>query len=697
MKDAGATYIFELGTYSPAPKDIFLSSSSVSESPFVSDVGEFTTWDLDTTDGFIYSLAEGDGDEDNGTFAIDGATGSLTKTGIVDFETRDLYSIRVRSEDPDGNFSEKIFPIQITDFRGDDDDNDGLVQAIEEDFYGTSDLNDDFDNDGFSDGQEVINGSDPTDPLSIPTDNGIPKWSEVGKILASDAAEGDTFGFSVAISDTYGLVGAPGDDEGKGAVYIYDAVTRLQVGKLVATDGKAGDGFGNSVAISDNIAVIGASEYSDDLGATIGAAYVYDVATEVLLHKFTVSGSVDGDKFGRSVSISGNYVVVGDDLDNAEGDHRRGSVYVYDLATGDLLHHLIASDGAARDRFGESVSVAGDYIMVGAIWDDDSFSNSGSAYVFDAVTGEELYKLNANEAKNRGYFGSSVSISGNFAVVGAYGQVGNGTSSGSAYVFDIRTGEEIYELNAPDGYSTDTFGRSLSVSGNYVIVGALQNYQESVGGGAAYVYELITGKLIQKITASDVAQGDLYGGFVSVSGNRALVGAIRNDDSGEQSGSAYFLELSDAVPTGYLAAILEVGYSGADVLPSAIHNSVGVQNGIAYSLGIPLNGEDLTQAHKDRLPNIVKAGTADTFGFQFTIPETTPEDVTLCILQSENLGSTTEDWTEIARKVGNGAWTGVATIREETVNGFDEVTIENMKTLSEAPHSFMRLEIQLDQ
>ena len=100
---------------------------------------------------------------------------------------------------------------------------------------------------------------------------------------------------------------------------------------------------------------------------------------------------------------------------------------------------LTASDGAASDYFGGSVSVSGDYAVIGADWDDDNGNNSGSAYVFErdgAGNWSEVQKLTASDGAAGDEFGWSVSISGDYLVIGAYADDDNGSSSGSAYVFE---------------------------------------------------------------------------------------------------------------------------------------------------------------------------------------------------------------------------------------------------------------------
>ncbi len=205
---------------------------------------------------------------------------------------------------------------------------------------------------------------------------------------------------------------------------------------------------------------------------------------------------------------------------------------------------LLASDGAAGDYFGNSVSVSGDTVVVGAYFDDDNGSGSGSAYVYVCSDGvwTEVSKLTASDGAASDIFGSSVSVSGDTAVVGAYQ---DDDSSGSAYVYVCRDGVWVEEarLTASDGAVDDRFGYSVSVSGDVAMVGACQDDDSS---GSAYVYVRSGGVWTEasKLTASDGVASDLFGSSVSVSGDAAVVGASGDDDNGMSSGSGYIFDLS---------------------------------------------------------------------------------------------------------------------------------------------------------
>ena len=211
---------------------------------------------------------------------------------------------------------------------------------------------------------------------------------------------------------------------------------------------------------------------------------------------------------------------------------------------------LTASDAAAFDFFGESVSISGDTALVGAPLDDDAGSDSGSASVFvrSGTTWTQQAKLTAGDAAALDQFGESVSISGDTAVVGAFGDDDAGVNSGSAYVF-VRSGTtwtQQAKLTASDAAAGDQFGRSVSISGDTALVGAVGDDDAGSDSGSAYVFVRsgTTWTQQSKLTAGDAAAFDFFGFSVSISGDTVLVGAQGDDDAGTASGSAYIFELA---------------------------------------------------------------------------------------------------------------------------------------------------------
>ena len=369
------------------------------------------------------------------------------------------------------------------------------------------------------------------------------------KLTAGDGAANDYFGYSVSISGDTAVVGAWQDDSSKGSAYVFvrSGTTWSQQAKLLASDGAGGDQFGMSVSISGDTVVVGAAG-DDDQGGNSGSAYVFtrSDSTWSQQQKLVAGDGVPVDLFGYSVSISGDTAVVGATLGDGKVTNS-GSAYVFvrSDSTWSQQAELKASDGASSDFFGKSVSISGDTAVVGAYWDDDDGTSSGSAYVFERTDSawSQQTKLTADDGAAGDLFGVSVSTSGDTAVIGAHEDDDDGTSSGSAYVF-TRTGttwSQQQKLTADDGAAYDYFGISVSINGDTALVGAYRNDVDSISSGSAYVFERTDSTWSQqtKLTPSDGAQDDYFGFSVSISGDTVAVGAYQGDGNVTNSGSAY--------------------------------------------------------------------------------------------------------------------------------------------------------------
>ena len=259
-----------------------------------------------------------------------------------------------------------------------------------------------------------------------------------------------------------------------------------ETAKLLPSDGAGGDNFGDSVAISGTTAVVGASGDGDN-GIASGSAYLFDTITGQQIAKLLPSDGTAGDFFGGSVAISGTTAVVGAYGDGDNGVYS-GSAYLFDTITGQQIAKLLPSDGAEQDQFGGSVAISGTTAVVGAYWDDDNGDYSGSAYLFDTLTGQQIAKLLPTDGAAEDLFGYSVAISGTTAVVGAWGDDDNGDLSGSAYLFDTLTGQQTAKLQPSDGAAFDFFGRSVAINGNMAVVGAYWDDDNGLNSGSAYLF-----------------------------------------------------------------------------------------------------------------------------------------------------------------------------------------------------------------
>jgi hypothetical protein len=350
-------------------------------------------------------------------------------------------------------------------------------------------------------------------------------WSEERRLEATDAAEFDQLGYSVSFAEDRALVGAYGDASYRGAAYFFarNRGVWIEEQKIAASDAAEDESFGWSVSLDGDRALIGA--YGAD--AYRGAAYVFvrngGVWTQE--QKLFASDGAEGESFGWSVSLDGGRALVG-----AYGnDAARGAGYVFVRSGSSWSEEqkLVASDAASDDKLGYSVSLAVDRALLGALGNDTA---RGAGYVFarSGSSWTEEQKLVASDGVSDDNFGVSVSLAADRALVGAYW---DDSLSGSAYVF-VRNGSswtEEAKLVSSDRAAADRFGSSVSLSVDRALIGA---YGSNDGNGAAHVFVRSENSwtLEQLLVASDGARNDLFGWSVSLAADRALVGAHYDDN-----------------------------------------------------------------------------------------------------------------------------------------------------------------------
>jgi uncharacterized repeat protein (TIGR01451 family) len=280
----------------------------------------------------------------------------------------------------------------------------------------------------------------------------------------------------------------------------------------------------------------------DDAGDLSGSAYVFvrSGSNWAEQAKLTASDAAAGDNFGISVAISGDTAVVGAFGDNTDAGDLSGSAYVFVRPGSNWAEQakLTASDAAASDSFGYSVAIDGDTAVVGAPNDSDAGYKSGSAYAFarSGSSWTEQAKLTAPDAAEFDEFGTSVAVSDDTAVVGAFGDSDAGNSSGSAYVF-VRSGSswtEQAKLTASDAAANDQFGFSVAISGDTAVAGAPNDNEAAFAAGAAYVLVNVTeADLLVSLDADrpTVRQGNLLTYTITVRnlGPNRAVNAVVED------------------------------------------------------------------------------------------------------------------------------------------------------------------------
>ncbi len=522
-----------------------------------------------------------------------------------------------------------------------------------------------------------------------PASGGWISTTEKAKLTASDASEDDQFGISVAISGDTVVIGASGDNSASGSAYIFEKpvsgwISDTEDAKLNASDATMHDNFGYSVAISGDSVVVGA--WLNDDG---GSAYLFEKpvsgwgnATENT--KFRIADAELSDYFGFSVAINGGTVVVGANQDD-EGGTNSGAAYLFNkvLFTNTIENKKEIIDIEANDPENDAISFsiiggedgarfsidsgsgllrftnAADYetpldvnhdnIYKLMLKVEDDIHESSTYHVLvrvsdleyegkapKAISFEELNALRSDNATDNAYFGNSVAISGDTAVIGAEGFNG---ATGTAYIYErnssTNTFMQIAQLNASDSAANNHFGISVAISGDIVVVGASGNAYNGSYTGAAYLFEKPDSGWISttetlRFTASDGTQGDTFGTSVAICGNVVVVGGPGDDnDNGSDSGSAYLFEkpvsgwinireiakltASDAASYDYFGS--SVAISGDTVVVSTYYDDGN--SGSAYLFEKPVSGwASVTENAKFTASD---AASGDNFGGSIAI------------------------------------------------------------------------------
>ncbi|MFT6922587.1 MAG: hypothetical protein ACJA1C_001593 [Crocinitomicaceae bacterium] len=429
-------------------------------------------------------------------------------------------------------------------------------------------------------------------------------WDEMIKAVSSDRAADDNFGYNVVISGNRALVTSFLEDEDAlggttqidaGSVYVFEFNGNVwaETAKLVASDRSADDRFGARASISDDRIIIGAYQEDEDIlgGASLtdaGSAYIFELIGGVWTEtaKLVASDRSAGNRFGFDVAISGDKAIVGayynaTDTSGINSYVSAGAAYVFELNGGVWTEtaKLVASDRSTYNYFGYSVTMDESKAIIGAqgnksdaLGGGSLFNNAGSVYVFESVGGvwTETAKLVASDRGTNDNFGFDAAISNNKLVVGAFkdGEDALGGNAlidaGSAYVFEFNGGvwTETTKLVASDRGANDQFGFSVDISEDNIVIGVRYGTTDASGGnvlidaGSAYVFEFANGTWTEttKLVASDRGANDNFGSRVSISGNKAIVGAPFEDEDAtggntqNDAGSVYIFNTCIANP-----------------------------------------------------------------------------------------------------------------------------------------------------
>lgn len=377
------------------------------------------------------------------------------------------------------------------------------------------------------------------------------------RLLAADGAAEDYLGWSVALDGNTALIGAPYDDQKRGAAYVFvrNGATWTQQAKLTAQDGTSFDYFGYSVALKGESALIGALYGPGSLHPEQGAAYIFTRSgTNWSFHqKLTANENTHGALFGAAVALDGNTVLVGAPSYTITPSFADiGAVFIFTRSAGTWTQQarLNANDGEDGDSFGAAVALEGDTALVGAPNNAVTAGGQGAAYIFNrsGTAWTQQPRLTANPATVDANFGNAVALSGENVLIGAY-RYGS-DDRGAAYSFRrFATGwTQTGHFFAPTPATDAQFGVSVALKGDTAVVGASRGlFQPGVDHRSAYVF-VYSGNwnLSRQLGPELGSANDGFGYTVALSGDTVLVGGWRSDATATDQGAAYTFVLYDS-------------------------------------------------------------------------------------------------------------------------------------------------------
>lgn len=415
----------------------------------------------------------------------------------------------------------------------------------------------------------------------------------------------DQFGYALAISGSRLVVGAHLDDTtalNAGMAYVYDlAGPTPTVPTLVLQHPSpaANDNFGFSVAISGSRIAVGC--HLDDDGATnAGTVLIFDLDGPTPTVPTLTLGNPSpalNDQFGYSVALSGSRLAVGTPLDDT-GAANDGTVYVFDLAAAVPavlvpVLTLANPDPASQDQFGFAIAMAGEVLAVGLPFDDATALNAGRVYVYDfagGYTSQATWILDNPAPVANDQFGYSVAVHGRKLVVGVPFDDEGAFHTGRAFVYDLNGATPtvpVASLAKEALVAEDKLGFSVGIWGDMVVAGVPSDDVGTFNTGSVAVFDLgsATPNLpVRMLTHASPSAQDAFGAAVSVSGNRLVVGAPRNNTGGPNVGIAYVFDLTGGNPTEPWLTLFHPEPGNGDEMGTTVAISGGlVAVGVSYA------------------------------------------------------------------------------------------------------------------
>ncbi|GAB3992002.1 hypothetical protein GCM10028807_24050 [Spirosoma daeguense] len=386
----------------------------------------------------------------------------------------------------------------------------------------------------------VFNGQS-WSPLALATPNTLPPLT----YTPSERAQGSQFGRSVAISGNYAIISSPtkwvGSNHDQGAAYVFTRNSSgwTQQAMLAAQDGASGDTFGQTAAIYGDYAIVGSHHSTVNGNEHQGAAYIFvrSGTTWTQQAKLVAEDGTADDWFGRKVAIYGDYAIVSADRQNTNGRNDQGAAYIFvrNGSTWTQQAKLIAEDGVANDSFGSSVSIYDNYALVGA-------NSKNAVYIFvrNGAIWTQQTKLASPTSTSSEQFSFATDLKDNYAVVSKPAPFSPNIAEVYVYVRNGVNWSLQSTITYPDVANTGTtlpdyFGNSVSLSGNYLLVGAPGiDINGRPDQGVTYIFSRngTSWNLLRKLSyTDDSTTPSEFGTGVSIENGTFIIGAPGSEGS----------------------------------------------------------------------------------------------------------------------------------------------------------------------
>lgn len=490
---------------------------------------------------------------------------------------------------------------------------------------------------------------------------------------SSSTVGSDEFGDALAATSRWLLVGDP--DRYSSKVHIYDA-SRRKLRRTITSDYN----FGQAIAVSEDLALIGApNRYSFE-----GAAHVYQISTGRELFELRGSDAGREHRFGSSVAISGNYAIVG-----AYGSRRfKGSVYVFDIESGEELVKLTPEEDKNR-RFGLQLAVHGTTLIV---------SDTKAVHAFDLETFEQIGTF--HEFTETGIFSEgdfSLAMTGGTAYVGD-----SHSEGGTVAAYDTETWERSHSFTLPESEDYSSLGLSLQVHGNFLAASSygtrlsdLSTSDSSYGAGSVHFFNLETRELFNTVTLRNLPSRRLGHSLAGSEDSFFISSKEVRSSATHPTNHVFSFKVGHGLELdGFDQALEQLTHSDRfnPNEPAADPLGRGIPTGLAYGLGIPLEGA-LRPEHRAQLPRAVEVGENNSGrGLSFVYSREAPRDATLRVLRHTDLAAPKDSWTLIAIKAPDNRWRGSAQVEKSSLGLLQKVDVIDPEPSERA---FYRLEVEI--